>query len=132
MYKYIIDGLIIVLFFIFAKTVVESTSKSRIDRIRSTIANGLGKNTDIKYSLYSDAIKGIDIKMDALDKFHLKYIERPQLKLYIPFANVYLIFAVMMAILVFSSVLIVPIVGNIITALVLGGIASSIPLMILD
>lgn len=132
MYKYIIDALIIVLFFIFAKTVVESASKTRLDRLRTTITNGLGKNTDIKYSLYSDSIKGVDIKMDALDKFHLKYIERPQLKQYIPFANVYLIIVIMILILVFSSALIVPIVGNIVTALVLGGIASSIPLMILD
>jgi len=132
MYKYIIDGLMLVLFFIFAKTLVESSSKSRLDRLRTTILNGLGKNTDVKYSLYSDAIKGIDVKMDALDKFHLKYVERPQLKQYFRFANVYLIILVMLIILIVSSILIVPIVGNIVTALVLGGIASSIPLMILD
>jgi len=122
----------LILFFILAREIVSSIDDSRVSKLRDAIKSNISRSTDIKYSHYSVSSKGIDIKMDAIDKFHLKYIERTDLKQLIKFANVYMIWLVMAIIFITSIILFIKIVYNIVTASILASILAAIPLMLLD
>lgn len=122
----------VLLYLFLAIEIIKSFDATRINKIRESITNNLAKNTDIKYSQFSSSNKGVEIKMDVIDKFHLKYIERTNLKQIIKFANVYLIWAVMAITFVVFFFIFVKIIYNMITAAILASIVSTVPIMILD
>lgn len=128
----IINAIFLVMSFIIAMEIVKYFDESRLRHLQTSIARNLSKSTDIKYSQYSASNKGIEIKMDAIDKFHLMYIERTNLKQIVGFANVYLVWLAMITLFFVSFIVLVKIVFSAVTATILAAIVASVPLMLLD
>lgn len=128
----LIKALFLFLSLFIAIELIKYFDENRIKSLRNSVTKSISKSTDVKYSHYSTSNKGVELKMDAIDKFHLLYIERTNLKQLIPFVNVYLIWLVMAITFFISFIILLKIVFNVITAAILASIVTSVPLMLLD
>ncbi|MBE0451619.1 MAG: type II secretion system F family protein [Clostridia bacterium] len=131
----VVSGLNILIIFcivLLSKSFVDWINSSKFNRLKDSIYSDLFKKSDFKYSHYSDAFKGIEVKMDWLDKFQLKYIERSNLKDVLPFANVQLLIVLLISIFVGSALIIFPILKSFLTSILFSFIFANIPLILLD
>jgi hypothetical protein len=117
---------------IFSIMLVSSLFNQKVNQLRHTFTDILQQQREVNYSHYVNSNRGVQIEMNLLDKFQMKFIERTNMKHYISFMNVYIVIVIISVIFLFSTILIVPIVGNWITAIILGSIVASIPLLGLD
>ncbi|MBI9013847.1 MAG: type II secretion system F family protein [Clostridiales bacterium] len=123
---------IIGLFILIAIMIVKSVYSGNTKKLKNSFTDLLNKDREVNYNKYYSVNRGVDVDMGKLDEMQMHFIERSNIKQYIPFMNLYLLLFILSMVFVISTVMMLPVVGNIITASILAAVVSSVPLMILD
>ena len=100
-------------------------------RVINELKNVMASEKSFNYSHLSHGINGIEVELDFLDKFHLKYIERTRINDTLPFANAYNLMLLIVVIFISCFIFILSSGINVVADIIISLVISFIPLGLL-